>query len=110
MAKTTQEEIFSRNLCKIMEERKISQTKLANDCHFIRQSVSAWMCGKAVPRMDKIQILADYFHIRKSQLIEQWDNDIHTQILEKIRKLNDYGLTSLDNYLDFLLLNEGNVL
>ena len=47
-----------------------NQMDLMNDLSLSSSTVSSWCTGKKLPRMGKIQMLADYFHIEKSDLLE----------------------------------------
>ena len=42
-----------------------------NDLKITSSTVSDWVNAKKYPRMDKVQMLADYLHIYKSDLIEE---------------------------------------
>lgn len=68
--------IFSNNLKNIMEKRKIDRNKLCEDLGFKYSTVSEWILAKKYPRIDKIEMLANYFGINKSDLIE--DNSIES--------------------------------
>ena len=63
--------IFSKNLNYYMELNKKTQTDLINDLGFDKSAVSTWCNGTRLPRMDKIEILAQYFKINRSDLIEE---------------------------------------
>lgn len=63
-------ETFSTNLQFYLDLNNKSQMDLCRDLNFTSSTVSDWINAKKYPRMDKVQILADYFHIRKSDLIE----------------------------------------
>lgn len=39
-----------------------------------RRTISNWCTGEKLPRMDKVQMLADYFRINKSDLLEDKTN------------------------------------
>lgn len=62
--------IFSRNLKKYMTLNNKEQIDLINDLGFNKSAVSTWCNGTRLPRMDKVQALANYFGIEKSDLIE----------------------------------------
>ena len=66
-----QRQIFSENLRKQIEMRGLTQKEVADGIGEFVQTVSAWACAKSLPRMGKIQKLADYFGIEKSQLIDE---------------------------------------
>lgn len=62
--------IFSKQLNYYLELTHKTQSDLVNDLGFNKSTVSTWCSGTKMPRMNKIQILADYFGINKSDLIE----------------------------------------
>lgn len=66
-----QRQIFSENLRKQIEMRGLTQKEVADGIRESVQAVSSWVCAKSLPRMGKIQRLADYFGIEKSQLIDE---------------------------------------
>ena len=63
--------IFSRNLIHYMEMNGKTQTDLINDLGFNKSAVSTWCNGTRLPRMDKVDALAKYFKINRSDLIEE---------------------------------------
>lgn len=63
-------QIFSRNLVNILSLREKSQIEVARAIGISQQTFNTWVRGKALPRMDKIQLLAEYFNIQMSDLIE----------------------------------------
>ena len=62
--------IFSRNLKRIMDDRNVSRKDIANVLGISYFTVTDWVNGKKFPRMDKVELLANYFGILKSDLIE----------------------------------------
>lgn len=62
--------IFSKNLTYYMQQKGVDRTQLCEDLGFKYSTVSEWISAKKYPRMDKIELLADYFGIKKSDLIE----------------------------------------
>lgn len=76
MADEEYKRIFSKNLRYYMEKNQKNQMDLMNDLGLSSSTVSNWCTGLKLPRMDKVQMLADYFGIMKSDLIEEKsDND-----------------------------------
>ncbi|SQF66295.1 Phage transcriptional repressor [Streptococcus dysgalactiae subsp. equisimilis] len=63
-------EIFARNLGFYMERKGVDRNKLCSDLNFKYTTVRDWLKGITYPRIDKIEILANYFKIEKSDLIE----------------------------------------
>lgn len=64
-------EIFSINLKRLMEQKGISRQDLSKVLGVSYFTISDWVNGKKYPRMDKVEMLADYFGVLKSDLIEK---------------------------------------
>ena len=86
MTDDEQRKIFTKNLNRYIDRTGKTQKQIADDLGINPQTVNSWCRGKALPRMGKIQSLADYFGIEKTDLIEelpkinQTDNVIPTKI------------------------------
>lgn len=74
MSENEYKKIFSKNLRYYMNKNNKKQSDLINDLGFSSSTISNWCTGEKLPRMDKVQILADYFHINKSDLLEDKSN------------------------------------
>lgn len=99
MAEDDYRRIFSANLKYYMEQNNKTQMDLMKDLGLSSSTVSNWCTGLKLPRMDKVQMLADYFNIYKSDLIEE-DGPVKAQkrkldeaVLAHFHKLNDDGKT-----------------
>lgn len=64
-------EIFSKNLRRLMEQKGVSRQDLSKILGVSYFTISDWVNGKKYPRMDKVEMLADYFGVLKSDLIEE---------------------------------------
>lgn len=65
-----QKRVFSNNLNVLLRERKKTQVEVAAAIGVSPQTFNTWVQGVAIPRMGKIQLLADYFNVSKSVLID----------------------------------------
>lgn len=63
-------EIFSRNLRSLMERNGKDRKQICDDLNFKYTTFADWYNGKKYPRIDKIEMLANYFGVLKSDLIE----------------------------------------
>ena len=63
-------EIFSRNLNRYLRLSGKTQKEVAAAVGISTSTFCDWTKGRAYPRMDKVQKLAEYFGIRKSDLVE----------------------------------------
>ena len=62
--------VFAYNLKRQMELNGKSRNDIAQALNISYFTVSDWVNGKKYPRMDKVEMLASYFGILKSDLIE----------------------------------------
>ena len=87
MGKYETKYIFSRNLSRILMDHGISQADLASMMGVAASSVSAWCNGDKMPRMDKIEWIANHFGIMKSELLEDETLPSNIQNLQKMKKI-----------------------
>lgn len=71
MSDEKQKKIFSKNLNSYLEKYQKTQCEVAESIGVSPQTFNTWCQGIALPRMGKLQRLADYFHIEKSNLIDE---------------------------------------
>ena len=64
-------EIFSKNLQYYMNINNKDRNEVARDLEIPYSTLADWYNGNKYPRIDKIQLLADYFDIKKSDLVEK---------------------------------------
>ena len=75
------ENIFSLNLKKVLEEKRITQEELAYKFNsqgykITQQTISNWCKGLSLPRMDKVQILCEILNISRDTLIGDDNNKL----------------------------------
>ena len=63
--------IFASNLQKYMELHRKTRRDVCDALGFNYYTFTDWVKGKKYPRMDKVEMLANYFGIQKSDLIEE---------------------------------------
>ena len=90
-------QIFAKNLKKYMESHRKTRKEVCNALGISCFTFSDWVNGKKYPRMDKVEMLAEYFGILKSDLIEekitdemQNKNDIATDIVIRLGADKDF--------------------
>lgn len=67
----TNKSVFAFNLKAQMEMHHKSRREVCKDLGLSYYTFSDWINGKKYPRMDKVELLARYFGISKSDLIEE---------------------------------------
>lgn len=74
MSEDNFKKIFSENLKYYLDKNNKTQVDLINDLGFDKSTVSTWCNGTRLPRMDKVEALARYFNVNRSDLIELKDH------------------------------------
>lgn len=106
MSNIGNKETMAKNLKYYVERSGRTQVELAEIVGVAKSTFTAWIKGNKYPRIDKIELLANYFGIQKSDLIEEKlsegikkDNDVLTDFIVKARMDQDimYVLESINN-------------
>ena len=105
-------EVFSRNLQKYMALNGKSRKEVCKALGYSYFTFSDWVNGKKMPRMDKVEQLANYFGIKKSDLIEEpkkeqptgFDglSDKKKAFIDKVMQMSDEELDRLDKILSLV--------
>lgn len=75
-------QIFANNLYYYMKTKNKTQNDIVRDLDITASTVSDWVLGKKYPRIDKMQKLADYFGVLKSDLTEEHAESQLTEDIE----------------------------
>mgnify|MGYP003307950507 CR=1 FL=1 len=86
---------MSENLSYYVELSGKTQKELSEVVGVAYSTFNDWVKGKKYPRIDKIEILSNYFGILKSDLIEDKEemhkkNDTLSDVIIKLRMNEDY--------------------
>ena len=87
--------VFADNLNKLMRIKGITQTDIINDLKINKSTISTWCNGSRLPRMDKVQLIADYLGVSKSDLIEEKETKEEAINCNNIYKLDKIKLPML---------------
>lgn len=101
---------MAKNLRYFVEKSGKTQKEMCEILNVSTSTFNDWMKAKSYPRIDKIEILANYFGILKSDLIEdkseehremQKNNDTITDAIVRMRSDDEFlsvvgGLLTLD--------------
>ena len=92
MTKEWSKQVFSRNLQRFIADSGKTQREIAEAIGVSAPTFNEWASGKKFPRIDKLQKLADYFGILKSDLIEEKEKPVTDDgLTENQRKLIDFA-------------------
>ena len=67
-------EIMAHNIKKYMSKKGVSSADVCRALNFKTNTFSNWITAKIYPRIDKIELLAEYFGVSKAALVEDSDN------------------------------------
>lgn len=95
--------IFAKNLNRIMEVNNKTQTNLIDDLGLNKSTISTWCNGTKMPRMNAINMLANYFDVEVSDLLEeQQQAPLPTECILLARKVGDVPIDKRDKVLKIL--------
>ena len=77
MSELGNKKAMSANIKEQMKRHGIDRNKLVNDLGLKYTTVSDWINGKTYPRIDKIELMANYFHVEKADLVERKPTNLH---------------------------------
>lgn len=67
--------LFAKNLTYFMNLNGKTQSDISKDLQISKATVSSWANGTRVPRMDNVDLLCEYFNIKRSDLMEDHSNE-----------------------------------
>ncbi|MCT0060017.1 XRE family transcriptional regulator [Lactococcus lactis subsp. lactis] len=62
---------MAENIQYYLDKKGINSVKLAEDLGINYTTIRNWIQGRSYPRIDKIEMMANYFGIEKSDLVER---------------------------------------
>ena len=68
--------VMAENIQYYLDKKGINSVKLAEDLGINYTTIRNWIQGRSYPRIDKIEMMANYFGIEKSDLVERRTNKI----------------------------------
>ena len=70
--------IMAENIQRLMDSRGIDRNKICADLGLKYTTFTDWVKGNTYPRIDKIELLANYFGVPKSELVEKYTDGYYT--------------------------------
>lgn len=84
-------QVMSQNIKRLMRDNQIDRKTLSENLDVKYTTLSDWINAVTYPRIDKIEKMARYFNVTKSDLIEPYQPQSPNPDLSK------YGIISLEN-------------
>lgn len=105
--------IIAKNLKRLMDDRELSNVELSEIIGVSESTVGKWLLEKSIPRMGAIEKLASYFHINKSDLLEDRSNAKEIKLDIQPRKIPILGkiaagtpILAVENHEDYFDTSE----
>lgn len=64
-------EVMAKNIKKHMKLNKVDRNQMSKALKVSYSTLSDWINAKTYPRIDKIEMMANYFNVNKSDLVEE---------------------------------------
>lgn len=111
MGNSNNKQIMAENIQYYMKLKGKTRQQVCNSIGVKYTTFTDWVKGNAYPRIDKIELMADYFGISKSDLVEEkYISSKSPKIIDYYNQLNDFGkceatkrveeLTNLPQYIN----------
>ncbi|MEL3710592.1 XRE family transcriptional regulator [Staphylococcus borealis] len=100
-------QVMAKNISRLMKENNIGRKKLSDDLKVKYTTLSDWINAKTYPRIDKIELLADYFKVSKADLVEDKEREaLETLPVKKIPVVSKISaglpIYSEENLVDYI--------
>lgn len=97
---------FSKTLQELLDANGIRAAKLSKDLNISKSLISRYLRGEVSPKQDNLEAIAKYFNVTYAKLLGYDDSPTKQDIIkEKIDKMNEYQLETLEKFIDTFLLN-----
>lgn len=103
MSNLGNKKIMAKNIKKYLELTGKTQKAVCNDLGLKESTFSDWLNGKVYPRIDKIELIANYFGVKKADLVEDDTyispdsfTDAEIAHIKNYRQLTDDGKAEID--------------
>lgn len=92
MGNSNNKQIMAENIQYYMKLKGKTRQQVCNSIGVKYTTFTDWVKGNAYPRIDKIELMADYFGISKSDLVEEkYVSSKSPKIIDYYNQLNDFG-------------------
>lgn len=101
----TQRNILASNLKELAEKKRVTQADIIRDLELSESTVRSWFNGEKYPRIQKLQLLAEYFNVPRSRLTEKPAENLSIATLKRIPVLGEIAcgdpITADENIIDY---------
>ena len=103
--------VMAQNILRYMQLKDKSRNDVCKDLDLSYSTFSEWVSAKKYPRIDKIELMANYFGCEKSDLIEEkkeqsTESELSIRKKEFIKKIQGMSDAQLDRLEQILAIVE----
>ncbi|PTF09177.1 transcriptional regulator [Staphylococcus cohnii] len=104
-------QVMAKNISRLMKEKNIDRNKLSKDLKISYTTLSDWINAKTYPRIDKVEMLANYFNVTKADLVEDKEQQaLETLPVKKIPVVSQISaglpIYSEENLIDYIYFSK----
>nr|WP_284443864.1 helix-turn-helix transcriptional regulator [Streptococcus lutetiensis] len=81
-------QIMAENIKRLLDKKGLNPRQMAMALDFKYTTVLDWVNAKTYPRIDKIEMMANFFNVSKSDLVEEHTNVTNESLIDE--KLEEY--------------------
>lgn len=100
-----QRNILASNLKDLADKKRVTQADIIRDLGLSESTVRSWFNGEKYPRIQKLQLLAEYFNVPRSRLTEKRAENLSIATLKRIPVLGEIAcgdpITADENIIDY---------
>lgn len=75
--------MYYDNFARLCEINNVKPSKVSKETGISTATLTSWKQGKYTPKQDKLQLIADYFHVSVDFIMTGEDNRIDAPVFEK---------------------------
>lgn len=79
--------VMSYNIKRLLKEHNKTRRDLAKATGINYNTMPSWIQGKSYPRIDRIELMANYFHVPKSALVERQSKPDNELTINKVKNI-----------------------
>lgn len=95
--------IMAENIERLMDKKGVSNQQLCDDLNIKYTTFLDWKKGVTYPRIGKVEMLADYFGVKKSDLIEERITEDDIEEANAVARISRYAMNN-ERYKEIALL------
>lgn len=84
-------EVMATNINRLMRKYSVDRKKLSADTGISYTTLSSWLQKESYPRIDKIEKMANYFGVPKSELVEDHSTPDNVSQISHVRRVPIIG-------------------